>query len=41
MSLAWIVAYNKYKDNQENDNKDLIEDMNSNMVELVRYFIKN
>ena len=41
MSLAWIVAYNKYKDNQENDNKDLIEDMNSNMVELVIYFIKN
>lgn len=38
MSFAWIVAYNRYKEGYEKENKELVEeDMNQNMVELVRY----
>lgn len=37
MSMAWIVAYRKYKDGSAKDEQDLIDDeMNQNMGDLMK-----
>ncbi len=35
LSCAWIVAYNRYKEGTEKEEKDLLDDLNQNMVDLV------